>query len=118
MEFHPQKCNVLFCSRAKRPIAYSYKLKGHTLEHSISSKYLGVDISNDLSWNPQVDRTIKKTNIMIGFLKGNLKTANETTKSNAYRALVRPHLEYCSAVWNLHTADKTKKIEAVQRRAA
>ena len=80
-------------------IQNSYKLKGHTLELSttISSKYLVVDIFNDLSWNPYIDRTTKKAHSMIGFLKRNLKTA----KSNAYCALVRPHLEYCSTIWNL-----------------
>ena len=54
----------------------------------------------------------------IGFLRRNLKTSNGRVKSNAYFTLVRPHLEYCSSVWNPHTADLSTKIEQVQRRAA
>ena len=35
-----------------------------------------------------------------------------------YQSLVRPQLEYASAVRDPHTKDKTHKIEMVQRRAA
>eukprot|EP00745_Piridium_sociabile_P036178 TRINITY_DN64420_c0_g1_i5.p1 TRINITY_DN64420_c0_g1~~TRINITY_DN64420_c0_g1_i5.p1 ORF type:complete len:198 (-),score=35.10 TRINITY_DN64420_c0_g1_i5:198-791(-) len=82
---------------------------------------MGVDLAKDLSWKTHVDRKIKKANSMLGFLKRNLKNASRTTKTNAYVALVRPHLEYCCSVWNPHPDDnKTmiNKIEAVQRRAA
>jgi hypothetical protein len=79
---------------------------------------LGVDISKDLSWNGHIDRITKKANSMVGFLRRNLPTASKATKTNAYFSLVRPHVEYCCSVWNPHTAEKTTKLEAVQRRAA
>ncbi|KAL8579161.1 hypothetical protein ACOMHN_010745 [Nucella lapillus] len=118
MEFHPMKCNVLSCTKSRKPHFYDYQLKGHVLARLTTAKYLGVDISSDLSWKHHIDRSAKKANNMLGFLKRNLKTPDRTTKCNAYFALVRPHLEYCSSVWNPHTANLTKKIEAVQRRAA
>ena len=43
--------NVIACSRSTRPVHQDYHLKGTVLTHCTSSKYLGVDMSSDLSWN-------------------------------------------------------------------
>ena len=118
MNFHPDKCNVLNCSRSRKPILYDYHLKGHLLENSQSTKYLGVDIQHNLMWNQHINRITKKAHSMLGFLRRNLKSANQVTKTNAYMALVRPHLDYCSVVWNPHNKNMINKIESVQRRAA
>ena len=116
MEFHPQKCNGVAYSRSTPPNDNDYHLKRTVLAHCTSPKCLGVAMSSDLSRNTHIDRITKKANIMIGFLRRNLKVANERTKSDAYRALVRSHPKYCCAVWSPFTASNIKKL--VQRRAA
>ena len=49
-----------------------------------------------------------------------MNLSGTTTRANAlaYKALVRPHLEYCNSVWDPHTAVLSSKLDAVQRRAA
>ena len=97
---------------------YNYSLKGHILESDTTTKYLGVNMSNNLSWNHHIDTTAKKANSTLGFLRRNLRISNEEVKATAYKSLVRPNLEYCSTIWNPHTKDLTYKLEMVQRRAA
>ena len=83
-----------------------------------SAKYLGVTISNDLKWNKHVSNITSKANSTLGILRRNLRLSSHTVKTHAYQALVRPHLEYASAVWDPHTHYNTQKLEMVQRRAA
>ena len=48
MEFHPDKCEVIFTiSRKRNPVQYPYTLNGHQLKHVDVAKYLGVQISHD-----------------------------------------------------------------------
>ena len=55
---------------------------------------------------------------MLGILCRNLIISSHTVKTHAYQALVRPHMEYASSVWDPHTQCNTRKLEMVQRRAA
>ena len=118
MLFHPDKCNTLQVTRARNPLTFTYSLKGQDLEAVNTAKYLGVDLSNNLSWNSHIDRTTKKANSMLGFLRRNLRVNSSDTKAAAYKTLVRPNLEYCASVWSPYTAAGKRKIEMVQRRAA
>ena len=49
-----------------------YRLHGHTLEVVDNGKYLGVTISNDLSWHRHVDAVAAKASRTLGFLRRNL----------------------------------------------
>ncbi|WP_205732725.1 hypothetical protein, partial [Acinetobacter baumannii] len=69
MEFNAEKCELLRVTRAQNPIIYDYKLHDHTLESVQFSKYLGVYISSNLSWNKHTNETAKKANIVLGMLK-------------------------------------------------
>ena len=90
MAFHPDKCSTLRTSRARNLITVSYTLKGHTLETEESTRYLGVDLQSNLSWNQHINQTVKKENSMLGFLHRILKVSNESTKMGIYFSLVRP----------------------------
>ena len=54
----------------------------------------------------------------FGFLRRNLKAKNPELRERAYKAIVRPQLEYAAPVWDPHTLNDIQKIEMVQRRAA
>ena len=118
MSFHPEKCTALHVSRKQDPLMGSYTLHGHTLTTVQEAKYLGVNIAEDLRWNSHVTMTVNKANRTLGFLRRNLKIGSKSIKERAYKALVRPVLEYASTVWDPFTEENTSKIESVQRRAA
>ena len=118
MEFNPGKCQVLHITRSRQPLQSQYTLHGQVLESVDSAKYLGVNISQDLSWNHHINEITGKANRTLGFIKRNVKTKNEQVKELAYKTLVRPQVEYASSVWTPHTKENILKIEMTQRRAA
>ena len=82
--------------------------------------YLGIFITNNLSWNEHCDNNCKKANSTLGLLRGILSGCPPPprVKNTVYCTLVRPELEYASSVWNPHMKCNVDKIEMVQRRAA
>ena len=115
MAFHPEKCNVLTITKKRNPIKFNYTLHGHSLEHVTSAKYLGCTITSDLKWGPHINNICNKANSTIGFLKRNLNIANKSVKERAYQSLVRPSLEYSSAVWDPHQQQDKQRLERIQR---
>ena len=77
-----------------------------------------MDISGSLSWNPNFDRITENANRTLGFVRQNIKAKMSKVRETAYNTLVRPKLEYASAVWDFHTKVRTSQSEQVQRRAA
>ena len=118
MSFNAAKCNVLRFTRSRTPSLTQYHLHHTPLECLSSAKYLGVTLNSNLTWSSHIDTVIKKSNKALGMIRRNLKTAPKEVKSSAYQSLVRPHLEYASAIWDPHTANDKERLEAVQRRAA
>ena len=55
---------------------------------------------------------------MLNFVKRNLYRCSAETKCLAYTSIVRPLLEYGSAVWDPYLQKEIQSIEMVQRRAA
>ena len=62
---------------------FTYLLKGQDLEAVNTAKYLEVDLSNNLSWDSHIDRTAKKANSMLRFLRRNQRINNSDIKAAA-----------------------------------
>ena len=75
-------------------------------------------INRNLDWKPHIESIASKANRTLGFIRRNLKISNKSLKESAYKALVRPILEYASPVWDPHSEENIKTLEKVQRRAS
>ena len=93
-------------------------MHGHTLDSVSSAKYLGITIQQDMDGDNHINNVVNKANRMLGFLRRNLKISSSAIKDRAYKAFVRPILEYASSVWDPYTQKSIDKLETVQRRAA
>ena len=110
--------NSVRCNVCNYPPPPHYTLHNQTLTVTDSTKYLGLTLTSDLKWNKHISLITSKANSILGLLRRNLRIASTPVKTQAYQALVRPHLEYASTVWDPHTKDNIHKLDMVQRRAA
>ena len=80
--------------------------------------YLGIFITNNLSWIEHCDKNCKQANATLGLLRRILSGCAPQVRNTAYCMLVRPKLEYVRSVWSPHMKCNVDKIEMVQQRAA
>ena len=118
MEFNPSKCQVLYITRSRKPVMCRYFMHNQELESVDTAKYLGMNISKDLSWNTHINNITTSATRTLGFVKRNVQTKSKDIRTLAYDSLVRPQVEYESAVRSPYTKENKDKIEMVQRRAA
>ena len=118
MEFNPSKYVVIHVTRARTPIPSEYLLHGQIFDSVGSSKYLGVEISGNLSFNTHIQTVCTSASRSLGFMKRNIRTTSPAIREMAYKTLVRSLVEYSSSVWSPYTQSNIHKIEMVQRRAA
>ena len=71
-----------------------------------------------MKWTKHITQTCSHANRALGFIKRNVKVRSPRIKEKLYNSLVRPHVEYASAVWSPHEVKPIHQLEMVQRRAA
>ncbi|XP_076452298.1 uncharacterized protein LOC143287940 [Babylonia areolata] len=118
MVFHPDKCSVLPFTRSHSPLLSNYTLHGQTLERVTSTKYLGVMLEIKLDFTQHTENIYAKANKTLGFLRRNLKVCSSRTKELAYKAMVRPFVEYACTAWNPNSDKLITTLEKVQRRSS
>jgi len=57
-----------------------------------------------------------KANKMLGLISRTIKYRHKSILLNLYKSLVRPHLDYCSSVWNPYYSKDKELLERVQHR--
>ena len=115
MKFNAKKCYFL---STKTKSSHFYTVDDHILQQVQDNPYLGITISDDLRWGTHINKSSKKANSTIGFLRRNPRHCPPLCRKNAYLALVRSKLEYGSVVWDLYLKCGIDRLERVQRSAA
>ena len=82
------------------------------------SRLLGVEVDEKLSWNKHVESVAKKATSGVGTLRRIRDFVRRETLISIYNALVRPHFEYCSEVWDTLGIGLSTRLQKLQNRAA
>ena len=114
------KSKVISFTRKKEDsiILYDYKLNGVSLERVSDLKCVGVKLHEEWKWDNHIADMVVGAERMMRFAGRVLRDAPKCTRLAAYKTLVRPRLEYASAVWDPYSVHLVNQVERVQKRAA
>ena len=71
----------------------------YSIKKTEVTKFLGITISSDLSWNNHISRVIQKVNPAIAMLYKLRNLVNTSTLLQVYFSLIHSHLSYAIIIW-------------------
>ena len=117
-KLNPKKCEAVNITNKRHPINSEYFIGSHPIPWSQKVKYLGIVISSKLRWNDHCRYVVSKATKCLNRIRRAMFGCTQAAKVSAYKALVRPYLEYACVVWAPYTAQDISLLESVQNRAA
>ena len=95
------------------------RIDDQIIERVDHTKSLGlIIIDAHLSWCKHVEEICKKVSSAIGALKRVWPFISKETAILIYNALIIPHFDYCSPVWDCLSGYLSDKLQNLQNRAA
>nr|CAD2197659.1 unnamed protein product [Meloidogyne enterolobii] len=113
LELSINKCSVLHIGKHNNK--KEYKLLDNILESYQNIRDLGIIIDKGLSFDDHINKIIRNAYFKIYQLLRILKTRDSDTLLRAYKAYIRPQLEYATEVWNPTKKGLINEIEKVQK---
>ena len=92
-----------------------YKMGGAVLGRTTQEKDLGVTFSADMNVSEQCGIAASKGNQIIWLIRRTIMYKEKQLIVPLYKAIVRPHLEYCIQAWRPYRKKDIDKLEKIQR---
>ena len=115
MLFNFGKCKCLHTGHGNLNV--NYKMGDTVLGTTVKEKDLGVTLSADMKVSEQCGIAASKGNQILGLIRRNITYKGKKLIIPLYKAIVRPHLEYCIQAWRPYRKKDIDTLERIQRRA-
>ena len=87
------------------------------IEQLKSIKLFGVFLDSELNFNEHISSVCRKASQQIGVLRRLRKIIPTHSKLQLYKAVILPHLTYCSTIGHFCRASDKRKVDRLQERA-
>ena len=94
-----------------------YKMGDAVPFRTKQEKDLGVTFSADMKVSEQCGIAASKGNQILGLIRRTIMYKEKQLIVPLYKAIIRPHLEYCIQTWRPYRNKDIDKLERIQRRA-
>ena len=94
------------------------RIGGDSIKRVSHKKSLGMTFDEQLKWDKYNDARCTKISKNIALLRRAKLFVPQNTLTKMYNALVLPHFNYCTTIWNDGSCININKLSKLQRRAA
>ena len=95
----------------------NYEMGGTILSKTGKEKYLGVTMNANMKVSEQCRIAASKGNQVLGMIRRIITHKEKSLIVPLYKAIVRPHLEYCIQAWSPYLRKDIYVLDKTQRRA-
>ena len=113
MLFNFGKCQCLHTGPGNTGM--NYEMGETILSKTVKEKDLGVTMNASMKVSEQYRIAASKGNQILGMIRRNITYKENSLIIPLYKAIVRPHLEYCIQAWNPHLRNDIDILEKIQR---
>ena len=100
LQLNVSKCQIITYTRKQNCIKFNYTINNSQLNRLGFINDLGVIFDPKLAFTKHVETKVCSAFKNIGFIIRNASMFNSHVLRILFVFLVRPHLEYCSIIWN------------------
>ena len=112
IKFSPPKTESMTISKKRNKLLHPPLFFGDTQIKEVSShKHLGINLSNDLSWNSHLTSVANSANRCVDVLNALKFKLDRKTLEKLYLSFIRSKLEYGNIIWDNCTQEQADTIE-------
>ena len=115
MLFNFGKCKCLHTGPGNTGM--NYEMGGTILSKTVKEKDLGVTMNANTKVSEQCRIAASKGNQVLGMIRRKYIYKEKSLIVPLYKAIVRPHLDYCIQAWSPYLRKDIDMLEKIQRRA-
>ena len=109
------KCNFINIGNSANCANFTYNINNSLIKNMPEISDLGVIMDTKLKFSEHINKIVSKAHIRANLILRCFHSKNTQSLVKAYKAYVRPILEYCSTVWSPFLVKDITKLETVQR---
>ncbi len=109
MIFNFGKCKSLHIGPGN--FLMNYEMEGTILSKAVKEKDLGVTMKANMKVSEQCRIAASKSNQVLGMIRRNITYKDKSLIVPLYKAIVRPHLEYCIQAWSQYLRKDIDMLE-------
>ena len=99
-QFNGNKFEHIHFGKSPVPVRPYYDPSNNAIIEKSVIKDLGVWVTNDLTWNFQIDMVISDSRKQIAWILRTFTSRDPNTMRSLWISLIRPILDYCSPLWS------------------